>query len=179
MLAACIHVGKGSATRTRLPHTVPLTACGFHDVSHRPKQRWVHCALARCAAIEKKCFAKAEAMDLPMETRGRGAMLLCVMRAEECVGYALVQRSSLVASVAKLVVMPAHRRQGIGRRLLVHAIEASRAARAQACTLHVDEANAPAAALYTSVGFTVTSRRADYYALGRHALAMQLDLESH
>jgi len=136
-------------------------------------------ALARCAAIEKKCFAKAEAMDLPTETRGRGAMLLCAMRAEECVGYALVQRSSLVASVAKLVVMPAHRRQGIGRRLLVHAIEASRAARAQACTLHVDEANAPAAALYTSVGFTVTSRRADYYALGRHALAMQLDLESH
>ena len=134
-------------------------------------------ALARCAAIEKKCFAKAEAMDLASETKGRGAMLLCAMRAEECVGYALVQRSSLVASVAKLVVMPACRRQGIGRLLLVQAVEASRAARAQACTLHVDEANAPAATLYTSVGFTVTNRRADYYALGRHALAMQLDLE--
>ena len=96
-----------------------------------------------------------------------------------CVGYVVVQRSSLVASVAKLVVMPACRRQGIGRLLLVQAVEASRAARAQACTLHVDEANAPAATLYTSVGFTVTNRRADYYALGRHALAMQLDLELH
>ena len=50
MRAPCIHVGSGSSTRTRLPHTVPLTACGFHDVSHRPKQRWVHCALACCAA---------------------------------------------------------------------------------------------------------------------------------
>ena len=37
-------------------------------------------------------------------------------------GYLVLQRSSLAASVAKLVVAPARRRQGVGRRLLRRAV---------------------------------------------------------
>ena len=46
------------------------------------------------------------------------------------------------------------------------------------CTLHVDEANGAARALYASEGFVATGRRPDYYAVGRHAIAMQLELQS-
>ena len=51
-------------------------------------------------------------------------------------------------------------------------------ARAQVCTLHVDETNAAAIALYCSMGFAVSGRRVDYYRMGRSALAMELALVS-
>ena len=202
---------------------------------------------ARCLAIEKRCFAKNEAMDVEREARCRGAVLLCAVVGGSggsgnggggggggssgrsgnsgggvgggggggrgaatggaagkdggsgagkdgggkdggsegsgsgvVVGYALLQRSSLVACVAKLVVSPHARRRGVGRALLARAVSAARDGppRAQACTLHVDEANGAARALYASAGFVATGRRADYYAVGRHAIAMQLELQS-
>ena len=36
--------------------------------------------------------------------------------------------------------------------------------------------NEPAIQLYKAAGFQATSRRADYYRVGRSALAMELDL---
>jgi ribosomal protein S18 acetylase RimI-like enzyme len=91
-------------------------------------------------------------------------------------GYLVLQRSAIKASVAKLVVAPARRRQGIGRRLLARAVELATAGRAQVCTLHVDAANAPALALYRSLGFAVVSAKPDYYCAGRDAYAMELHL---
>ena len=70
------------------------------------------------------------------------------------------------------------RKEGIGSTLLRAAIDAARAARAQLCTLHVDERNEPARALYGRMGFAATSRRDDYYKPGRHAFAMELELAS-
>ena len=136
-------------------------------------------AVALCAAIEKKCFAKHEAMDVAAEARGRGVTLLCASPLDEpggVVGFAVVQRSSIALSLTKLVVAPHRRRGGVGRALLAHAVAMARQARAQACTLHVDETNEPAKALYASLGFAVSGRRVDYYRAGRSALAMELSL---
>ena len=58
-----------------------------------------------------------------------------------------------------------------------YGVEQARAGRAQSCSLHVDESNEAAKALYQSLGFIVSSRRKDYYRVGRHALAMELLLE--
>ena len=95
---------------------------------------------------------------------------------EYAVGFAVVQRTSLALHLTKLVVLPAQRRSGVGTALLAAAIETARHGRAQLVTLHVDEGNAPAQALYRRMGFGVTGRRDDYYRVGRHALVMELEL---
>jgi len=145
------------------------------DVSVRTEKAWVD----QCSAIERKCFAKHEAMNLELELKPRSATLLCAASEEEpasCIGYALVQRASLATSVSKLVVAPAWRRRGVGLALMRAAVDAAARARAQLVTLHVDEENAAARALYERAGFRVSGRREDYYRAGRHALAMSLEL---
>jgi len=143
-----------------------------------PKAAAADSWVMQCSALERKCFAKHEAMNVATEVKARNTTLLCAaLGATECVGYCVIQRSSLVVNIVKLVVAPHCRRQGIGRALLAHAVESARAGRAQACTLHVDTNNEPAKQLYLSLGFSVSGRRDDYYKPGRHAFSMELQLE--
>ena len=44
--------------------------------------------------------------------------------------------------------------------------------------LHCDETNWAARALYESAGFKVTDRCVDFYRTGRHALEMEISLDS-
>ena len=171
-----------TASSNRIPPSPKLGAAAIAEaaevvVSVRGDGAW----LEMCAAMEKKCFAKHEAMDIPREAKGRGVTILCaapLASPATCVGFAVVQRSSLALAVTKLVVAPHMRRRGIGRALLAHAVAIGQQGRAQLCTLHVDESNLPARELYQSMGFAVTTRRADYYRIGRHALAMEMNLLS-
>lgn len=111
-----------------------------------------------------------------------------------CVGYAVLQRfdeASIGGSrnpyaalqpnsclLSKLAVAPQLQRRGIGKALLAAAIGHARAMRAATCTLHVDEANTRARALYTSFGFRAQGDRlVDFYRPGRHAIEMMCDLD--
>ena len=135
--------------------------------------------LEKCQALERKCFAKHEAMQVEAEACARGGTLV-VAAADggEVAGYAVLRRSSLALAVVKLVVAPHHRRRGIGRQLLARALDLGRDGRAQCATLHVDEANTPARRLYAAAGFVEGGRREDYYAVGRHAIFMERALDS-
>lgn len=157
------------------PDAAALAVAARVAVAARTEPAWI----ALCGAIEKKCFAKHEAMDIGGELRSRGTSLLCAAPLDspaECAGYLVLQRSSLAANITKVVVAPRLRRTGVGRALLAAAVAAARKARAQVCTLHVDEANEAARRLYAAQGFRQTGRREDYYRLGRHAIAMELEL---
>ena len=162
------------------PPAAPLTAATAAaaagvTVSVRSEPAWI----TQLQTIERKCFAKHEAMDVAKELKGRGVTVISAATTEApatAVGFAVVQRSSLALHLQKLVVVPALRRKGVGTAMLAHAVELARKGRAQVCTLHVDEANAPARALYEAMGFVVTARRDDYYRVGRHALVMEFDL---
>ena len=137
--------------------------------------------LAQLQTIERKAFAKHEAMDVAKEAKARGVSVLAARAPAPAdappLGFAVVQRSALALHITKLVVAPAARRRGVGTALLAAALALARRGRAQVCTLHVDEANAPARALYLAMGFGVTGRRDDYYRVGRHALVMERELE--
>jgi len=167
------------ATRAPEPASGGLTvdarataAAARVSIAARADENWV----GLCSAIERRAFAKHEAMDVAKEVRGRGVTLLCAAPLDApttCVGYAVLQRSSLTLAITKLVVAPNARRSGVGRALMAHALEMASKARAQCCTLHVDETNEPAKALYLAMGFVVAGRRQDYYCVGRSALAME------
>jgi [ribosomal protein S18]-alanine N-acetyltransferase len=80
--------------------------------------------------------------------------------------------------VHNLAVLPAFRRQGIGRRLLEHALRQARLRGAARAYLEVRSKNAGAIALYERTGFAVQSIRKKYYCadgddaliLGKHPL---------
>ena len=163
------------AAPTSQAEAAGVVAAARVTVAARSDASWV----GQCATIEKRAFAKHEAMDIAKEVKGRGVTLLCAAPADApntCVGFAVVQRSSLALAITKLVVVKEARRAGVGSALMRHAVEFARKARAQVCTLHVDEANEPAKALYLAMGFVVAGRRADYYRVGRSALAMERSL---
>jgi len=78
------------------------------------------------------------------------------------VGTANIQILNGDAYIYGFVVNPEHRGRGYGRQILAHMIAEIAAERAQPVFLEVETENAPALALYRSVGFQVT-HTFDYY----------------
>ena len=75
--------------------------------------------------------------------------------------------------ILAIATHPDHRRAGVGRALLAHALDQGRAQGATLATLEVRRGNAPAIALYARAGFrTVHVRRQYYQDNGEDALVM-------
>lgn len=114
---------------------------------------------------ERLAALHAEAFDAPWPASAFADLIgqpgVC-LEAEEG-GFILIRTVADEAEILTLAVRPSARRQGLGARL-VH--EASRRVTADGATrlfLEVAEDNAPARALYGSLGFQATGRRPRYY----------------
>ena len=132
-------------------HALALAA--IHAESFPPSGRW-----------------GADAMALQLSLPGvfglldpRGGMLLARVAADE-------------AEILTLAVAPGARRHGFARTLMVAAMARAAAAGAAAMLLEVAETNAPALALYESLGFAAVGRRRDYYGPGQDALVLRAPL---
>jgi ribosomal-protein-alanine N-acetyltransferase len=88
-------------------------------------------------------------------------------------GFAIVEWASQVAGVvayiATIEVLPAHRGVGVGAELLRRIEGSAHAEGAIEIWLHVDAGNAPAIHLYQAGGYCVAGRAEHYYARGRDA----------
>jgi ribosomal protein S18 acetylase RimI-like enzyme len=95
-------------------------------------------------------------------------------------GYALLlfRRSSSVARLYSFAVTPAHRRRGVGRRLLAAAIVTARARRARALRLEIRPDNPSARLLYERAGFVAIGRAPRFYEDGADAVRMEMSLIS-
>jgi ribosomal-protein-alanine N-acetyltransferase len=78
--------------------------------------------------------------------------------------------------VIDLATHPDLRRRGIARALVNHAVAHAVSQRARMALLEVSCSNAPAIALYSSLGFFQTNLRRGYYANGEDAIEMALEL---
>lgn len=94
-----------------------------------------------------------------------GFCILHIEHGEISVGY-----------IVTIDVAPACRREGIGTALMETAIRNATEAGCAALLLHVFSGNTSAVTFYRLVGFTMTSRVADFYGDGIDALTMQMDL---
>ncbi|MCX5744048.1 MAG: ribosomal protein S18-alanine N-acetyltransferase [Proteobacteria bacterium] len=74
--------------------------------------------------------------------------------------------------ILAIATHPDHRRHGVGRQLLAHAIAAAGVAGCTLATLEVRRGNLPAIAMYARAGFKVTHVRARYYHDDEDALVM-------
>lgn len=87
-------------------------------------------------------------------------------------GFALARVTLDEAELLALATDPAHHRQGFGRALMARIEAAATRAGATRMFLEVAQDNAPANALYTSLGYIQQGLRRDYYGPGRAALLM-------
>jgi ribosomal-protein-alanine N-acetyltransferase len=84
-------------------------------------------------------------------------------------GFGGIVKKGHVVSIA---VMPEHRKEGIGKTLMLTAMEAMRTYNAKQCYLEVRLTNDPAVSLYKKLGFEVTKTVHGYYADGEDAYVM-------
>lgn len=149
---------------------------------HKAKGHQKDAILQQISAMEKKLWKKTDSWGpcLAREAERRNAFMLyatCPAKGDAIAGYILFTVSGLVSHISKVLVVPAWRRQGIGRRLVQAAIEFSQEARrVGSVTLHVDVGNAPAVLLYQGFGFVSEGTLHDYYSPGRHAYKMRLEV---
>jgi len=78
--------------------------------------------------------------------------------------------------ITSLAVHPFHLRQGIGRSLMQTALEFLREARVKVVELEVSVENAPALALYRSLGFVSRETLPNYYGRGKDGVRMCLKM---
>jgi len=80
--------------------------------------------------------------------------------------------------LTSLAVAPPHRRRGVGRLLILTALDYLRARRAKVADLEVSVANRAAQSLYEALGFRCCRRLQHYYGPNRDGLQMVLNLAS-
>lgn len=88
---------------------------------------------------------------------------LLALRGEEPVGFALARVAAGEGEILTIGVLPADRRGGVGRRLVMAVLGTAQDLGAEALFLEVAEDNSPARTLYMANGFEPVGRRPGYY----------------
>lgn len=81
----------------------------------------------------------------------------------EIVAFAILSLVLDEATLLNVAVAPSHRRRGVARQLIEHALERLQARGAGMCMLEVRQGNRGAQALYYELGFYEMGHRANYY----------------
>ncbi|CAN6304684.1 unnamed protein product [Urochloa humidicola] len=123
-------------------------------------------------------LSPARSLRDELERRNFGLVYSISGAGEEVAGYAAYTcNTSLCATIIELAVRENSRRQGLGEALLRAAVERCRRGKVQRVILHVDPARMAAVALYLKAGFQVDATVEGYYAPGRDAHRMYMDLQ--
>ena len=120
---------------------------------------------AQIAALEAACFSDPWPESiLQQELENPLSLWLCAMDGDTVAGYIGSQTVLGESDMMNLAVRPDYRRRGIGRALVLELCGAlKKQMLASALTLEVRDSNAPAAALYASLGFEQIGLRKNYY----------------
>jgi [ribosomal protein S18]-alanine N-acetyltransferase len=134
---------------------------------------------AAMATLHAACFARswdAASMARFLGAPGCLSLLAAMARGEPAQGLLIARPAGDEAELLTLAVHPVYRRLGLARVLLGAAMVALRASGAKQLFLEVEEANAPARALYESLGAVAVGRRPGYYGHSADAVIFSLAL---
>jgi ribosomal-protein-alanine N-acetyltransferase len=96
---------------------------------------------------------------------------------EDAIGFVIAWHVVDEIHVLSLATRPDRRRAGVGRLLMQEVVALARDKRAARMLLEVRRSNAPALALYRSIGFFASGVRARYYADDEDAIEMTLTFD--
>lgn len=130
------------------------------------------------AQLEKQCFSLPWSAELYRHAFAQNAFIAWGRReGNELVGYLTAYHTPDDLEILNLAVRPDKRRRGHARALLDTALRTARKTGILRAVLEVRRTNAPAIALYESLGFSrVGVRRAYYPDTGEDALVYVLAL---
>lgn len=120
--------------------------------------------VAQVAALERVCFTDpwSEA-SVAGELDNELSLWLVAVEGETVLGYVGSQTVLDSTDILNVAVSPDHQGCGIGRALLTELEQRLRQQGVTEVLLEVRPSNAPAIALYTSLGFVQVGRRPNYY----------------
>ncbi len=120
--------------------------------------------LEQALALETACFSDpwSKAMLLP-EISNLNACFLIALVGKTAAGYGGIYWAADEASIARLCVLPAFRRNHIGKALIEALLRQAKKKGAVKTFLEVRKSNLPAISLYQSVGFSRLGERNRYY----------------
>ena len=120
--------------------------------------------VAAVAALENVCFSMpwSEA-SVASELTNPLALWIVAVEGDTLCGYVGSQAVMGEADMMNIAVDPAWRRRGIARELVLELIRQLKKTGVHCLTLEVRASNAPAIALYESMGFTQVGYRPKYY----------------
>ena len=120
--------------------------------------------VAQVAELEKLCFSDPWSLrSITSELSNPLSLWVVAVTGDTVVGYVGSQSVMGEADMMNLAVVPEHRRQGIGRRLVEELVSRLAANQVKSLTLEVRASNDPAIALYDEMGFRAVGRRPGYY----------------
>jgi ribosomal-protein-alanine N-acetyltransferase len=114
--------------------------------------------------VERACFSdpwSASGIDETIQSETN--FVLVAESGAELVGHIMGRTSGEEGEILNLAVLPAHRRKGLARRLLVEAVAVMRGVAVKDAYLEVRESNLAAIQLYRSYGFRPVGLRPGYY----------------
>ena len=130
--------------------------------------------------LEKSIFPESpwSAAQFREELSGvpRTRKYIVVVDENELVGYGGIAIAGDVADIHTLTVIPSHRKKGIATAMLRQLEDWGKEKGVGAFMLEMREGNTEAQPLYEKHGYSVVSRRDNYYAPGIHALIMRKEV---
>mmetsp|Transcript_15922 Transcript_15922/g.47893 ORF Transcript_15922/g.47893 Transcript_15922/m.47893 type:complete len:243 (+) Transcript_15922:52-780(+) len=134
--------------------------------------------VAALAAVAEQCNLDWDEPALQRECERDFGAVFVATSGVEVIAILIAWLIADEVQILEVAVVPAHRRKGIGTRLLTTLLSAKRIQDAAATTawLEVKSGNEAAVALYNGLGFVETGLRRGYYADGSDAVMMCLDL---
>jgi [ribosomal protein S18]-alanine N-acetyltransferase len=134
--------------------------------------------MQRLAEIEAKSFPGDawSAHTIASYARDGGLWVARDTIGGEVAGFIVSRVHGGVATLADMAVDPAHRRKGIGEKLMTAAMKQAKADGATKARLHVEAQNLGAKRLYEKLGFETLSVCRNFYSGGRDGLLMEAPL---
>jgi [ribosomal protein S18]-alanine N-acetyltransferase len=120
--------------------------------------------------------------DFEGAIRGGAGERVAILRTagQAAIGYCVWQEVADEAHVHNVAIAPAHRRLGLGKRLLAACLGLAGGRAARRAFLEVRAGNQAALSLYASLGFREVGRRRGYYAEPvEDAVVMEVSLEAN
>ncbi|HEY3488387.1 MAG TPA: ribosomal protein S18-alanine N-acetyltransferase [Gammaproteobacteria bacterium] len=114
-------------------------------------------------AIEEKAYEFPWSEGIFSDCLSVGYHCFIIERNGEIAGYAIVSMAVEECHILNICIHEQQRRQGLGRRFMLHILECARAAGMLMAYLEVRPSNVVATGLYWSLGFEQIAVRKDYY----------------
>ena len=115
------------------------------------------------SALHRASFSNSWSDEMFVSLLRQPGVVGWITQGKEPLGFILIRATANEGEILTFAVLPAFRRQGLGRRLLDKALKEFRKGGIESVFLEVRATNHSAIMLYTELGFTQIGRRAGYY----------------